>query len=565
MKRRTIVQYSLIVFFALTIFVIGSAFLVQNNLNKVSSVHLQQYLILVKIDLTNQQSPNQVISKYYPISENLRITYVSETGQVIADTFGELSENHLNREEIQNPGSIVFRYSNTLGRKMLYLAEQLPSGNYVRLAIPQSSLLPFLNDFIGFSILVSVIIIVVAVLFIVGIVHLNLRPLQAIESALVAIANGGYAERLTMEKEEEVNRIISRLNEINHLISDNLIRLSAEKQKNDFILDQMLGGLAVLNQVGEVVLSNRFMKELFQVQESVSRHTHYLYWFRHHVLHKTIEKVYHQYGSLTSFFEIDQKYYQVYANYLPQAWNQEPCVLLLVSDVTPLKDVEVTKRDFFANASHELKSPLTSILGSAELITTGFVKKEEEVQDLAVRIVQEARRMNTLVYDMLSLSKFENILLERGQDQVDLAALCEDIKHRIEPIAELKNMKIELAMQSVLLQGSYEHLFELVHNLVENAVKYGKFDGLVRITLSKSDFDALIVVEDNGIGIPKNLQSRVFERFFQIDPSRSQNIIGTGLGLAIVKHIVLLYQGQIQLQSEVEKGTKITVQLPLQG
>lgn len=563
MKRRTILQYSILVFFALTAFVIGSALLVRNNLNKVSELHLNQYLSVVKLDYQNQLTPNQIVAKYISLSENLRITIIASDGTVLADTLADVTENHGNRPEVLEPGTVFIRYSDTLGKRMLYLANQMSNGVFVRVAIPESSLLPFLNDFVGFSILVSAVIITIAIVLIVGLVNLNIRPLKAIEMSLSSIASGGYAETLPLEKDDEVNRIVSRLNEINRLLADNLQTLSLEKQKNDFLLNQMSQGLAVLNQKGEMILLNRFLKELFHLEKTFVIHQHYLYVFRIQSLQQTIEKVYQDHEFATSFFEWERKYYSITAHYLDSAWDQLPCVLLLVNDVTQIKDVEITKRDFFANASHELKSPLTSIIGASELITAGFTKTMEDAKDLATRILQEAQRMNRLVLDMLSLSKYENIIIHRGTQMVDLVSVVEDVKHRLIMVAHEKQISIDTKLASVVLQGDYEHLYELIQNVVENSIKYGKVGGFVRVTIEKDQQSAKIEVEDNGIGIPKAEHNRVFERFYRIDKSRSQKVSGTGLGLSIVKHIVMLYQGQIHLVSEPNIGTKITIILPL--
>ncbi|MDP2424989.1 MAG: ATP-binding protein [bacterium] len=563
MKRRISLQYSIIVLCALVAFIIGSSQLVRANLNKVTELNLRNYLQIVQTDYQRGTTNQLLINKYINVNSFLRITIIAPDGQVIIDSLAVELENHADRPEILQLNTVHIRYSNTLEKQMMYIATQLSDQNYLRVAIPQSSVLPFLNDFIGLSIIVAAIIITIAVFFIVGLVHLNLKPLLAMEASLQQVASGGYAETLPLEKDEELNKVIVKINEVNRIISENLQSLSLEKEKNDFILDQMGQGLAVLDESGKVVLINRFIRDLFGLKQITDWKQEYRYVFRENSIHQTIEQAFLQKGYVTSFFEKLTKYYSVSATFLETAWTGRACVLLLFNDVTTIKDVEVTKRDFFANASHELKSPLTSIIGASELITSGFTKTPEDVSDLAGRILQEAKRMNRLVLDMLALSKYENVLLHRGTHPVDFVLLAEDVKQRLGPYALERHITISTILSSVIMQGDYEHLFELLHNLVENSIKYGIEGGYVNIRIHKQLDQILIEVEDNGIGIPKSEQTRVFERFYRVDKSRSQKISGTGLGLSIVKHIVMLYQGEIQMTSSVNVGTKITIQLPL--
>jgi len=161
-------------------------------------------------------------------------------------------------------------------------------------------------------------------------------------------------------------------------------------------------------------------------------------------------------------------------------------VLVLINDVTAIKDLEIMKRDFFANASHELKSPLTSILGSAELITSGIASGEDQIRDLAARMKQEADRMNRLVLDMLALSKYEDVTLAKGENDVDLILLVEDVKDQLTPLADQRKIQIETKLKSTVLKGDYEHFYELLHNLAENSIKYGVEGGHVKIAIDSA-------------------------------------------------------------------------------
>jgi two-component system phosphate regulon sensor histidine kinase PhoR len=543
-------------------FVVGSTFVVRSNLQDVTELNLTNYLQIVASDYESGHDSASIIEKYAAIDQYLRITLIDENGNVLADSLSNTTENHLARPEFAAPGTTFIRYSDTLDREMMYLAMVLSDGNFLRVAIPTSSILPFLNAFIGVSVLIAL---VIAILSGIGSFFLAkqvLDPLKQTAETLNDISQGKYIEKLPLEKTEEMNRLINEINDISKLISRSIRSLNVEKQKSDLILDHMDQGLCVLDFSGRIVMINRFVKELFAFNEQENENKDYRFLFRDKTIQNAVRTVLQENKSTTAMFFVSDRYYSITASPIENDWNQSRSVIVIITDITMIKDLEIQKRDFFLNASHELKSPLTSIIGASDLIANGLTKDEAESIDLAKRIVQEANRMNNLVMDMLNLSKYENHLLSKGDQIVDLAEVVLDVAKKLEPTAAERGIRIETDLKPVEILAEYEHMIQLVRNLVDNSVKYGVENGHVIVKLYPTAETFNLEITDDGIGIPKMDQSRIFERFYRVDKARSKKTGGTGLGLSIVKHICLLYRANIELESELGKGTKITIRFP---
>jgi len=562
MRRKISLQYLFIIVLSLVAFIVGSAFVVRSNLQNVTELNLTNYLKIVAADYESGLDSASIIEKYTDVDQYLRITLVDENGNVLADSLSDTTENHLARPEFTALGTTVIRYSETLDREMMYLAMALTDGNFLRVAIPTNSILPFLNAFIGISILIALAIAVVSGFGSFFLAKQVLEPLKQTAETLNDISLGKYIEKLPLEKTEEMNRLINEINDISKLISGSIRSLNEEKQKSDLILDHMDQGLCVLDSFGRIVMLNRFVKELFEFNEQENENKDYRFLFRDKMIQNAIRTVLEENKNTTAMFFVSDRYYSITASAIENDWNQSRSVILIFTDITLIKDLEIQKRDFFLNASHELKSPLTSIIGASDLIANGLTKDEAESIDLAKRIVQEANRMNNLVMDMLNLSKYENHLLSKGNQIVDLAEVVTDVAEKLGSTAAERGIRIETNLKMVEIQAEYEHMIQLIRNLIDNSIKYGLENGHVVVNLYSTTETFNLEIIDDGIGIPKTDQSRVFERFYRVDKARSKKTGGTGLGLSIVKHICLLYRANIELESELGKGTKITISFP---
>jgi two-component system, OmpR family, phosphate regulon sensor histidine kinase PhoR len=562
MKRKISFEFVILIFCSLVVFIIGATFFAKNSISNLTKLNLEKYLEIIEIDYEAGLSETEIIEKYQGLNDYLRITFIDPSGVVLADSLATELENHLDRPEIQDIGNAYSRRSATLNVEMMYLATQLSTDHYLRIAIPLGSILQFLNDFIGLSIVIGVVIVVLSILSSSYLIKQSLKPLIEIKTILQDVNQGEYSEIMPVEKYDEINGLINEINDINKSISYNITSLKSEKQKSDFLLDHMNQGICVLDEEGRIILLNQYLKNLYRFNIDININKDYRYLFRDDDVQAAINKAYLSKTNSNMVVKIKDDFYSVSISYLEKDWNNNSSVILIYSDITAIRNIEVLKRDFFVNASHELKSPLTSIIGSADLIAQGMAKDEAMVKDLIDRIASEAKRMNNLVMDMLVLSEYENKNQASNKSKQSIKRVTEEAIKNLEVQAKDSNILIHSEVIDEELYISYEEVYQLLKNIIENAIKYGKNSGNVWVNITTIDNNLLIEIKDDGIGIPKTDQSRIFERFYRVDKARSKSTGGTGLGLSIVKHIVLNYNGSIELESEEGLGTKVSIYLP---
>jgi len=562
MKRKITYEFITVVLVALLLIILGGFFIAKNNMNNLTELNLNNYMEMVVIDYQTDQDASRVVSKYEDLSGYLRITFMAPDGEVIVDSLAEDLENHLSRPEFNDLGVAYIRHSATLDVEMMYLATELDDGNFVRVSIPTSSLLPFINDFIGLSILIGMMIVVITALISSALVKNAITPLKDVKSILREVNDGTYKEIPADKKQREINDLISEINEINQLIAKNISSLKSEKDKNDFLLNHMNQGICVLDKDGMILMLNDFLRQLYHFNIDINLNKDYRFLIRDMEIQESINKSLADQINSNLIVKVKEEYYSVSITYLEKNWLNEPSVFLLFTDITAIKNIENLKKDFFDNASHELKSPLTAIIGSSDLILEGMAKDQITILDLTRRISEEAKRMNNLVMDMLTLSKYENQTQIQHRQNIDINRVLHDAINSLHSFAEAKKTTFTVSDHTEMINANYDQMFQLIKNLVENAIKYGKESGEVKAIIKRENQHLIISVQDNGIGIPKSDQARIFERFYRVDKARSKSTGGTGLGLSIVKHIVLNYNGHIELDSAEEKGTKITVFIP---
>lgn len=560
MKRKISFQFILIILISLIFFIVGASFIARNSLNNATKLNLEKYLFIILQDY-QEQNETQIIDKYEDIEDFLRITFIDSAGNVIADSLADNLDNHLSRPEIANPGEIYIRYSDTLKIDMMYLAASVDNG-YVRVAIPISSLLGFLNDFTALSIAIGVIIVTLSIVTSTYLIKQSLKPLQDVKEILSNINQGNFKEIMPVLKYDEINSLIKEINELNRSMSANILSLKSEKLKSDFLLNHMNQGICVLDENAKIVLLNNYLKRLYNFNIDYNINKDFRYLFRGEEIQAAIREVYNNKKDQMLTIQINGGYYSVSIIYSEKDYSEIPTVILIYSDITQSKKIETLKKDFFVNASHELKSPLTTIIGSAELIANDIASDEATRKDLVNRILSEAKRMNNLVLDMLSLSEQENRDSKKEKKIVNLPKTVEEVIDNLKVIAQEKKLEIITGILDVNIYINYEEIYQLIKNVLENAIKYNNNEGKVWINIQTDDQDLIIKVTDNGIGIPKKDLGRVFERFYRVDKARSNAISGTGLGLSIVKHIVMNYHGRIELDSEDDEGTEVRIYIP---
>ena len=486
-------------------------------------------------------------------SHQYRITWVRADGTVVYDTQvdAETMENHAQRQEIQQALAAgegeSSRYSSTLLQKTVYYAQRLPDGTVLRLS---------------------------AVRVTAGVLVLNmLQPILLVLAAAL-ILSGVLAGRLARRITEPLNRLdlehplendtyeelaplLRRMEHQRRQIDRQMGELRQRSEEFDQITGSMNEGLVLLDEAGAILSINPAARRLLDADGDCVGQD-FLTVDRDVTMSDALRQAAEQ-GHSEFRGERNGREYQFDVTRI-QTEGRTAGTVLLVFDVTERAFAERNRREFTANLSHELKTPLQGIIGSAELLENGMVK-QEDVPRFVGHIRAEAQRLVTLIGDIIRLSQ-----LDEGEpmptEPVELLAVAREVAENLRSAAEARNVTVEVTGTPATVSGVRRLLYEIVLNLCDNAIKYNTEGGRVEVEVAQDGGTAAVTVRDTGIGIPPEHQSRVFERFYRVDKSHSKASGGTGLGLSIVKHAVQYHHGVIQLKSEVGKGTEIRVTFP---
>lgn len=486
-------------------------------------------------------------------SHQYRITWVRADGTVVYDTQvdAETMENHAQRQEIQQALAAgegeSSRYSSTLLQKTVYYAQRLPDGTVLRLS---------------------------AVRVTAGVLVLNmLQPILLVLAAAL-ILSGVLAGRLARRITEPLNRLdlehplendtyeelaplLRRMEHQRRQIDRQMGELRQRSEEFDQITGSMNEGLVLLDEAGAILSINPAARRLLDADGDCVGQD-FLTVDRDVTMSDALRQAAEQ-GHSEFRGERNGREYQFDVTRI-QTEGRTAGTVLLVFDVTERAFAERNRREFTANVSHELKTPLQGIIGSAELLENGMVK-QEDVPRFVGHIRAEAQRLVTLIGDIIRLSQ-----LDEGEpmptEPVELLVVAREVAENLRSAAETRNVTVEVTGTPATVSGVRRLLYEIVLNLCDNAIKYNTEGGRVEVEVAQDGGTAAVTVRDTGIGIPPEHQSRVFERFYRVDKSHSKASGGTGLGLSIVKHAVQYHHGVIQLKSEVGKGTEIRVTFP---
>lgn len=498
-----------------------------------------------------------------------RITVIAKDGEVLADTsqFIDFDDNHIDRTEIVealNEGrGIEKRYSETLNKQLFYVAQYSKKGDcVVRLALPYSTISAFTMAIIP-ALVVSIVISLMAAFLIARKLSGTItEPLDEISTELLKIQNKGQVISFKRYNYDEMNNIVRSIEILSERIDNQMQLLKDENNKMDNILYNMNEGLVLLDNRAEVVIINKAAKNILDCQNGEGG-KNIIHYTQNLDIVEGVDKIFQR--GIESFFDLEKegKIYSVHIT------NVTTGAIILIIDVTYERESQKIRQNFFSDASHELKTPITSINGYAELLTSGIDYSKEQQSEFLRRIKNEAKNMTGLINDILMISRMEANATESDRDRetmsyVKINNVINEVLEAVEPMANENNITIETNCSDVSIKADYNHMMQLVNNLVVNAIKYNKQGGSVYISSNIIGNKYEFVVRDTGIGIPLEYQSRVFERFFRVDKGRSKKMGGTGLGLAIVKHIANYYKGNISLKSKVNEGTEINVTIPIE-
>lgn len=483
-----------------------------------------------------------------------RITYMDKTGTVIFDNEADPAEmeNHENREEVQEAlskgrGSAV-RISDTLSEKTVYYALRLSDSSVIRVSSTQYSVFALILQLVQPTLCIIFVMLILAGIFASRIAGKIVEPINELN----------LEKPEENEVYEEVAPLLSKINRQNRQIRTQLEEARRSQEEFSIITENMQEGLLVIDPYTMILSGNTSAWKIFQVNESLVGQSVYSL-DRDEEFRKVIEQVLEGKHAST-LLRLDQEFVQLIANPVEREGKTVGAVLLLMNETEKIQR-ENLRREFSANVSHELKTPLTSISGFAEIIQDGFVK-EEDIKKFAGRIYREAQRLIQLVDDTIKISQLDEGENPYEWENTDLYSVAKNVCSNLKEIAEKKDVHLYIDGERMICRTVRPILEEVLYNLCDNGIKYNKQNGTVTISLIDLGSDVQIAVEDNGIGIPREDRNRVFERFYRVDKSHSKEIGGTGLGLSIVKHGVGFLGGTLGMISEENKGTRITITIP---
>ena len=486
-------------------------------------------------------------------SHQYRITWVRADGTVVYDTQvdAETMENHAQRQEIQQALAAgegeSSRYSSTLLQKTVYYAQRLPDGTVLRLSAVRVT-----AGVLVLNMLQPILLVLAAALILAGVLAGRLarripEPLNRLD----------LEHPLENDTYEELAPLLRRMEHQRRQIDRQMGELRQRSEEFDQITGSMNEGLVLLDEAGAILSINPAARRLLDADGDCVGQD-FLTVDRDVTMSDALRQAAEQ-GHSEFRGERNGREYQFDVTRI-QTEGRTAGTVLLVFDVTERAFAERNRREFTANVSHELKTPLQGIIGSAELLENGMVK-QEDVPRFVGHIRAEAQRLVTLIGDIIRLSQ-----LDEGEpmptEPVELLAVAREVAENLRSAAETRNVTVEVTGTPATVSGVRRLLYEIVLNLCDNAIKYNTEGGRVEVEVAQDGGTAAVTVRDTGIGIPPEHQSRVFERFYRVDKSHSKASGGTGLGLSIVKHAVQYHHGVIQLKSEVGKGTEIRVTFP---
>ena len=482
------------------------------------------------------------------LNSSNRITYIKNNGTVLYDNLALASDldNHSDRPEViaalQNGSGEITRYSDTLGESIYYYALKLGNGNILRIAATTKSIL-------GIMIGSAIWIIIIFITFI----SLSVIIARLLTKSIVKPINTLDLDNpLSNKTYDELSPLLLRLDKQKTELMKNVQEMSKARINFAFISNNMSEGIVVFSEKGYITGANKSAREIL----GISIQQFFMEGCRDLDYIKAVRSALDG-KPMTTKFEKNGLVYQLSAS--PVKENPEKhAALMFITDITEKDQAEQRRKEFSGNVSHELKTPLTSISGYAELISKKIAKKED-VPRFAEMIHTEAIRLLQVIEDIMKLSRLDESDLEKEFEYVSLKKICSSVVNDLTPIAQHKNVAINTHLKDVYINGYAPILYEMLYNLIDNAIIYNNPKGHVDISLAKEEDEIILSVKDNGIGIPPEHQPRIFERFYRVDKSHSKDTGGTGLGLSIVKHAAALHKADIDLISAPGEGTTVMI------
>jgi len=541
----------LLSFFAVTLYVTHT-----NNINFAKDTVIDTAQICARMYSDDIDSHT-----FAGIGNDIRITIISSDGSVIAESRPQAlttGESYLARPEIMaaaegNPQTFT-RHSDTFGVDFIYYAIKLDiTGGYifVRAAMPIANIEAYLIQSLPLLIVVLCIAIVLCSILYHTMIHRITKPFESIEANLRLLSKGVYSPGNITGSYEEIDQLTRSIDDIGNILQTGFNDLREERNKLDYILNSIGDGLFVVDENINISLINAAALKIFDASPDITgKNINYLAY--NDALTEAVTVCVTSEKNSVLEITTGGRIYFIAVGRLPET----TLTMVVLSDVTEVRENAKMREEFFANASHELKTPLTAIKGFNEL--TANKNKDDNLDKYINSIARETDRMLTLISDMLKLSELESAK-NVTPVAVSLSNIVNEVQEALAPTIAEKEISLELIGEATIM-AEQGHVYDLVKNLIENAVRYNNQGGRVSVTIENDKNKTWLFIFDDGIGIPPEEQSRVFERFYRVEKSRSQKNGGTGLGLSIIKHICVLYNWNLSLKSKLGIGTEVTVE-----
>lgn len=498
-------------------------------------------------------------------NEMIRETYIDKGGTVLSDSIADpkTMDNHNSRKEVidarEHGEGFSIRYSITTRDSTLYFATILEDGFVVRSAITMQTIKGIESNYFKYYMLIMFFSVLMSVIFASKMSQSIVKPIKDLEFTTDRIADGEFNRRVKIVSDDEIGHLSITFNNMAGILQ-NTLKDSLDKQnKLEAILKSMDSGVIAVDRGHRVIMINPYAKKIFGINKDIIGQN-LMNNIRDFELDDIFDSTKEEFREIKILWPKERVLRIRTADIIND--GKKIGTVAVVQDVTDVKKLENMRSQFVANVSHELKTPLTSIKGFAE--TLKYVDDPVNKEKFLNIIDDEANRLTRLINDILTLSHIESSI-EVKKEEFKVNHIVKDVYNLMKNTAEKKNIKMVIQEENMpSLKGDSDRFKQMLINLVDNAIKYSDNNGKIIIGTRFDNEDCIISVEDNGVGIPKEHLQRLFERFYRVDKARSRSQGGTGLGLAIVKHIVVGFNGTIHVESEVGKGSKFTVKIPME-
>jgi two-component system phosphate regulon sensor histidine kinase PhoR len=570
------ILFSYLIILCLSFFVLD--LLIKDEIKKVMTGKIEAELLTYAelVDLNSAQKMSDQLQQIARIS-NSRVTLVDAQGKVFADSEKDIEqlENHFSRPELQEArlkgkGKSI-RFSQSIGVDMLYVALPMKSQSqitgYVRLARPLHDVRSMIEK-IYQSVFLAMMIVAVIALFIALIFSYHLTaPIRALEKFTERLRRGDPSGAIILKTSDETKNLADNINYLVDELQSQIRLANEEKSKLMTAFTSMTEGVLILNAENKIEFVNQALSNMLAEQYGDINGKTLMEAFLNADLQKSFLKFKETHA--TVFEEVTLGIFDpvILSVSISSVHNYpgEEKVMAVFHDVTRLKKLEKIRVDFVANVTHEIRTPLTAIIGYLETINAGTINNADDATRFIDISLKQARRLNRLVEDLLVISKVELGELKFRFEEISLRNILEGVIPLVEAKVKLKNITIHNKVPENLphIRADRDRLTQILVNVLENAVKFTQEDGSIIIDAWQKDNYAVLTISDTGIGIPKEEVQRLGERFYRVDRSRSRDMGGTGLGLSIVKHLMIAHGGKLEIESQLGKGTKVSLFFPL--